>query len=162
MRSRPVCVVLVNRALLLLLSGCGGASPETRARQTRTAERGTRTPTPWTPPRAISMTAEAFLPVAPRPLVVGTVSASSGRAMTEPELTKEMIAAAMAKAEARACVGSDRCYALPSDVESARSRCTPKGRCRVGLVVGGGGRQSYDVWLEVSTGLVKLIPQVHV
>jgi hypothetical protein len=105
------------------------------------------------------MTAEAFLPVAPRPIVVGTVSASSGRAMTEPELTKEMIAAAMAKAEARACVGSDRCYALPSDVESARSRCTPKGRCRVGLIVGGGGRESFDVWLEVSTGLVKLIAQ---
>jgi hypothetical protein len=79
--------------------------------------------------------------------------------MTGPELTDELIAAAMAKAEARACTGSDHCYALPSDVESARSRCTPKGRCRVGLIVGGGGRESFDVWFEVSTGLVKLIAQ---
>jgi hypothetical protein len=70
-----------------------------------------------------------------------------------------MIATAMGKAEARTCTGSDRCYALPSDVETARARCTPKGRCRVGLIVGGGGRESFDVWLEVSTALVKLIWQ---
>jgi hypothetical protein len=70
-----------------------------------------------------------------------------------------MIATAMGKAEARTCTGSDRCYALPSDVETARARCTPKGRCRVGLIVGGGGRESFDVWLEVSTALVKLIRQ---
>ena len=58
-----------------------------------------------------------------------------------PELTGEAIAAAMAKAEARVCTGADRCYALASDVESARVRCTPKGRCRVGLIVGRGGRE---------------------
>jgi hypothetical protein len=75
------------------------------------------------------------------------------------ELTEAMIEVAMAKAEARACTGSDRCYALESDIESGRARCTPKGRCRVGLIVGGGGRESFDVWLEVSTGLVKLIRQ---
>jgi hypothetical protein len=79
--------------------------------------------------------------------------------MAEPELTEELIAVAIAKAEARACTGSDRCYGLPSDVESARARCTPKGRCRVGLIVSKGGRESHDVWLEVSTGLVKLIRQ---
>ena len=66
--------------------------------------------------------------------------------MTAPELTEAMITAAMAKVDARACTGSDRCYVLPSDVESARTRCTPKGRC---------------VWLEVSTGLVKLIAQTN-
>ena len=80
-------------------------------------------------------------------------------AMPPAELTEEHITAAMAKAEARTCVGSDRCYALPSDVESARARCTPKGRCRVGVIVSGGGREAHDVWLEVSTGLVKLIRQ---
>jgi len=74
-------------------------------------------------------------------------------------LTEAMIEAAMAKAEARTCTGSDRCYALPSDVETARARCTPNGRCRVGLIVGRGGRESFDVWLEVGTGLVKLIRQ---
>ena len=34
-----------------------------------------------------------------------------------------------------------------------------KGRCRVGLIVSRGGRESHDVWLEVSTGLVKLVRQ---
>ena len=77
--------------------------------------------------------------------------------MTEVELTEAMITAAMAKAEARVCVGFDRCYALSSDVETARSRCTVDGRCRVGLIVSRGGRESHNVWLEVSTGLVKLI-----
>ena len=81
--------------------------------------------------------------------------------MTEQELTEAMIAAAMAKADARACVGSDRCYALPSDVEDARETCTPKGRCKVGWLVRRGGRESWDVWLEVRTGLVKLIAQVN-
>jgi hypothetical protein len=75
------------------------------------------------------------------------------------DLTEEMIEAAIAKAEARACPGSDSCYAHPSDMASARARCGPKGRCRVGLIVDGGGRESFDAWLKVSTGLVKLIAQ---
>jgi hypothetical protein len=81
--------------------------------------------------------------------------------MTPPELTEEMIEVAMAKAAARTCTGNERCYALPSDVDTARARCTPKGRCRVDMIVGGGGRESFDVWLEVSTGLVKLIRQTN-
>jgi hypothetical protein len=70
-----------------------------------------------------------------------------------------MIAAAMAKADARVCVGSDRCYAFPDRMEDARETCTPKGRCKVGWVVSKGGRESHDVWLDVHTGLVKLIQQ---
>ena len=77
------------------------------------------------------------------------------------ELTEEQLAAAMVKAEARVCVGFDRCYALPRDLETTRTRCTPEGRCRVGFVVSKGGRESHDVWLEVATGLVKLIPQAN-
>ena len=38
--------------------------------------------------------------------------------------------------------------------------CTAKAGAEVGWVVSQGGRESYDVWLEVSTGLVKLIRQV--
>jgi hypothetical protein len=80
--------------------------------------------------------------------------------MPEAEITEAMIAAAMAKADARVCVpGDHRCYAFPSDVDAARETCTPKGRCKVGWVVRVSGRESWDVWLEVSTGLVKLIPQ---
>jgi hypothetical protein len=72
-----------------------------------------------------------------------------------------MIAAAMAKADRRVCVGSDRCYAFPDRLQDARERCTPKGRCRVGWIVTRSGRESWDVWLDVRTGLVKLIRQVN-
>ena len=81
--------------------------------------------------------------------------------MTEPELTEAMIARPMAKAVARVCVGNARCYAFPDRLEDARETCTPKGRCKVGWVVSKGGRESFDVWLEVSTGLVKLIAQAE-
>jgi hypothetical protein len=53
-----------------------------------------------------------------------------------------MIAAAMAKADARVCVGSDRFYAFPDWLEDARQTCTPKGRCKVGWIVSRGGRES--------------------
>jgi hypothetical protein len=79
--------------------------------------------------------------------------------MPAAELTEELLAAAMAKASARVCVGSDRCYAFPDRLEDARASCTPKGRCKIGWIVSKGGRESWDVWLEVSTGLVKLIRQ---
>jgi hypothetical protein len=79
--------------------------------------------------------------------------------MVELELTEDLIIAAMAKADARVCVGSDRCFAFPDRLEDARASCTPKCRCKVGWIVSRGGRESWDVWLEVSTGLVKLIRQ---
>jgi len=79
----------------------------------------------------------------------------------ESELTDEMIAVATAKADARVCVGSDRCIAFPYRPEDARETCTPKGRCKVGgtrrAIVGKGGRESWNVWLKVRTGLVKLV-----
>ena len=67
----------------------------------------------------------------------------------------------MAKADARVCVDSHRCYAFPDRLEDARETCTLKGRCRVGWVVSKGGRESHDVWLEVATGLVKLFRQTE-
>jgi hypothetical protein len=77
----------------------------------------------------------------------------------EIELTDAMIAA-MAKADARVCVGSDRCDAFRDRLDDARRSCTPKGRCTVGgtrrVIIGRGGRESWDVWLEVRTALVKL------
>ena len=81
--------------------------------------------------------------------------------MTTVELTEAMIEAAMAKADARVCVGSRRCFALPDPLYAARESCTAKGRCKVGWIVSQGGRESYNVWLEVSTGLVKLIAQAN-
>jgi hypothetical protein len=44
--SRSVWVLLAGLALTLVVSGCGGASPETRFTETRVALYGTRTPTP--------------------------------------------------------------------------------------------------------------------
>jgi hypothetical protein len=79
--------------------------------------------------------------------------------MTAPELTEDLITAAIAKADARVCLGSDRCFALPYGLADARETCTPKGRCKVGWVVSRGGRESFAVWLEVRTGLVKLVRQ---
>jgi hypothetical protein len=81
------------------------------------------------------------------------------RTVLDRELTAELITAAMAKADARVCVGNDRCYAFPDRLEDARETCTPQGRCKVGWIVSRGGRESWNVWLEVSTGLVKLIQQ---
>ena len=175
MRSRAVSVLLVSLALILLISGCNGASPETRASQTRTAQLGTWTPTPRAREPVVRIDQTAGRDADGRgvsahrgaPAVDRTDPQdrpggdACGSAMLDPELTEELITAAMAKAEARVCVGSDRCYALPSDVETARARCTADGRCRVGLIVSRGGRESFDVWLEVSTGLVKLIAQAN-
>jgi hypothetical protein len=84
-----------------------------------------------------------------------------GSAGSVVELTEELITAAMAKAEARVCLGHERCYAFPDRLEDARETCTPKGRCKVGWIVSKGGRESWDVWLEVATGLVKLSPQAN-
>jgi hypothetical protein len=55
--------------------------------------------------------------------------------MSAAELTEELIAAAMAKADARVCVGNDRCYAFPDRLEDARESCTEKGRCKVGWII---------------------------
>jgi hypothetical protein len=77
--------------------------------------------------------------------------------MTEIELTEAMIAAAMAKADARVCTGNPRCYPFPDRLADARETCTPQGRCKVGWIIRASGRESWDVWLEISTGLVKLI-----
>jgi hypothetical protein len=81
--------------------------------------------------------------------------------MAGPELTEAMITAAMAKAEAGVCAGAVRCYAFSDRLEDARETCTPKGHCKVGWIVSQGGRERWDVWLEMSTGLVKLIRQVN-
>jgi hypothetical protein len=60
-----------------------------------------------------------------------------------PDLTDEAIAAVMARADARVCVGSVRCFASPDRLQDARETCTLKGRCKVGwIVVRKGGTQA--------------------
>ena len=97
MRSRPVAVLLVGLTLTLLVSGCGGASPETRARQTKTALHATSTPTllraARTPiarepvfaidqERTALRTAEARLPIATEGAVGSCVARAEGEAET--------------------------------------------------------------------------------
>ena len=68
-------------------------------------------------------------------------------------LTQEIISEAMARAEKAACApGDSRCYAFPDPLAEARASCTPKGRCLIGWIVSNGGRDSWDVWLDVNTG----------
>jgi hypothetical protein len=74
-----------------------------------------------------------------------------------PELTEELIAEAMARAEKVACrPGDHRCLPLPYDVENARHACTPTGRCKVGgtrrVIVADAGRKAWHVWLDRHTG----------
>ena len=87
-RPRSVCLLLASLALTLVASGCGGASPETRATDTRIALYGTSTPTPLEAARtaiaagtvtrldpeiAATLTAEATLSIAtPEPGNVAT------------------------------------------------------------------------------------------
>ena len=63
--------------------------------------------------------------------------------MRPTELTEEMITTAMAKAEARVCVGFDRRFAFPHPLEHAIQTCTPKGRCKGGWVASKGSRESW-------------------
>jgi hypothetical protein len=70
-----------------------------------------------------------------------------------PELIEDVIAEAMARAEKVACSpGHGRCFALPDPVVEARKSCSPKGWCLIGWIVAEGGRESYDVWLDLHTG----------
>jgi hypothetical protein len=81
-----------------------------------------------------------------------------------PMLTAEMLTAAMTKAYKRVCAGSVLGYcryvAYPDPFGDARETCTPKGRCKVGWIVSKDGSESWNVWVEVSTRLVKLVPLV--
>lgn len=88
MLSRSVWILLAGLALILVVSGCGGASPETRFTETQVALNGTRTPTPLEAARTViaagtvtrlepeiaaSLTAEASLTIAtPEPMNVAT------------------------------------------------------------------------------------------
>ena len=69
------------------------------------------------------------------------------------ELTEEVIALVMARAEKVVCgSGHTRCFALPDPLAEVRRTCTPKGRCKIGWIIAEGGRTSYDVWLDLHTG----------
>ena len=77
--------------------------------------------------------------------------------MTAPELTQEMIAEGMARADKVACSpGDGRCYPFRYSLQWARESCTPKGRCKIGgtrrVIAADSGRKTWDVWLDIKTG----------
>ena len=73
--------------------------------------------------------------------------------MTDLKLTQEMIEDGMARAEKVACApGDDRCYPFPDRLAEARKTCTPQGRSCIGQIVADGGRDDWDVGLDVNTG----------
>jgi hypothetical protein len=77
--------------------------------------------------------------------------------MTDLHLTQEMIEDGMARVEKAACTPGDGCCSVfPDPLEEARQTCTPKVRCLIGWIVSNGGRDSWDVWLDVKTGARRL------
>jgi hypothetical protein len=59
---------------------------------------------------------------------------------------------AMIWAEKLACRGDGRCFAMPHILPDALASYTPQGWCTVGSIVTNGGRDAYDVWLDLHTG----------
>ena len=67
-------------------------------------------------------------------------------------LSDALIAEAMQRAEKAACrPGDPRCYGFPDGAAEAAKTCTPKGRCKIGWIAGNGGRDAWDVWLDLAT-----------
>ena len=82
--------------------------------------------------------------------------------MTTPELTQAMIDEGMARAETVVCrPGDDRCYPFLDPIALVRTTCTPQGRCCIGQIVAHGGRDDWDVWLDVHTGEGRLRRRTH-
>ena len=82
MHPRTVCFLLASLAVTLVASGCGGASPETRAEDTRIALYGTSTP----PPVEVARTAIAMGTVTRLdPEIVATLRAEATLPIGTPE-----------------------------------------------------------------------------
>ena len=154
---RAVSMVLVSLGLLLLVGGCNGASPETRARQTRTARFGTWTPTPRAEhlvrierssrdPDSRGISAHRGAPAVDRTDPQDRPGGDAGlveNAVTDPELTEDLITAAMAKAEARVCVGSRPLLCFPHRLDDALASARPRvAAMSAGSSAGAGGRAS--------------------
>jgi hypothetical protein len=134
-----------------ILPGSGRRASETKS---RTRGAGAPRPPPRVPLDRVRRAGRS------RASPGGDQHGRSGARRLTPELTAERIAEALARAEKVACrPGDDRCYPLPYSAQEAQKTCTPKGRCKVGWIVSRGGREGWHVWLEVRTGLVKLIRQ---
>ena len=97
-RPRTVCFLLASLAVTLVASGCGGASPETRAEDTRVALYGTSTP----PPVEVARTAIAMGTVTRLdPEIVATLRAEATLVIATP--VPGNVATHMAQNQNRSC-----------------------------------------------------------
>jgi hypothetical protein len=97
-RPRTVCLLLASLVVTLVASGCGGASPETRATDTRIALYGTSTPNPLEAARtAIAMGTVTRLD----PTIVATLKAEATLSIATPEPGN--VATHMAQNQNRSC-----------------------------------------------------------
>src|SRR5687767_6509843 len=75
--------------------------------------------------------------------------------MADPELTDELIAEAMARAETVECrPGDDRCSPFPDPATDAPASRTQEGRCRSGGNEKSTGRGSWDVCSACALAMV--------
>lgn len=68
------------------------------------------------------------------------------------DLTEELIADVMARAERVACTGDPSCVAFPDSLEDVRQSIDRKGRCIAGWITSTRGRIAWDVLLDLNTG----------
>lgn len=73
-----------------------------------------------------------------------------------PELTQTLIAETMERTEARHCPRNERCFVFPHPLEEARARCDAHHRCRVGWMLRDAGRESFEILLDLTTGMARL------
>ena len=68
-------------------------------------------------------------------------------------LTDAVIADALARAVKVACHAYDeRCMGFQYSPEQAAATCDRNGRCRIGWISSGAGRNAWHAWLDVRTG----------
>lgn len=59
----------------------------------------------------------------------------------------------MRRAHNAACSPVDnRCYDFADSSQDAKVSCTPKGRFKIGWICANGGRDYWDIWLDLNTG----------
>jgi hypothetical protein len=68
------------------------------------------------------------------------------------ELTEELIADVMRRADKIACTGDPGCVAFPDAIEDVRKTVDRHGRCVAGWITSTSGRIAWDVLLDLNTG----------
>ena len=71
------------------------------------------------------------------------------------ELTQELIAETIKRTEARHCPPEARCFVFPHPLADARASCDAPHRCRVGWMMRDAGCASFEILLDLTTGLAR-------